>query len=636
MRKPPYSFLIPLLSLVVGLNGNGFAGEVKPAGSTQTPSSPAPLILPLKEIRPGMKGTCHTVFSGTRIEHFDFEVMGISRDFAGPQRDVVWCRMLTDPTGQMVVAAGMSGSPCYIEGKMIGALAYGWAFNKNPVFGVQPIESMMELFDFEGNQKLTVERPGGRETASRIQQTTPALSADPKSIFKNLVGFMKPMFPLSRAHGAGVGGGSGSAEPLALPLEISGLHPRIRDVVLENFREAGFTAVSAGGGGHSPTASSGDLVPGAALAGIICQGDLNMTVTGTLSYRDGDRILAFGHPFLGVGAIDVPFGKAEILGVISSYRMSMKLSNKGEIAGTLTQDRMSAVAGKIGTIPKLTPMKVKVRRPGTEKNYQLEFFDNKYFTPLVYQTALLQFLSLSLEAADECTLKLVSEIELEGLPPLKFEDRFAGEDFSWVIDSVIFPALQIIPLYRNEFGIPRVKQISITADIEHVNESAQLVELSVNPREGRVGESVSVRAGFQTWRGRKFYQEYDVKIPEEAKSAGRLEVILADAHEANRLLGNALGYFQSSLQPQNLPQLVTALNTRHANDCLYLFLRRKAGGMYVQNQRLSGLPASVRKLLAADQGLSNAESISTSILQKTTIPFGTVVQGAQSAILTIP
>jgi hypothetical protein len=149
--------------------------------------SAAPLIFPLKDVKPGMKGECHTVFSGTKIEKFHFEVMGIGKDFAGPGKDIIWCKMIDDPTKQMVVAGGMSGSPCFIEGRNIGALALGMMFNKDPLFGVQPIESMLETLEFQGNSR----KPLRGEFNPRRMSDDLALASQPANPLKSLLGFAK-------------------------------------------------------------------------------------------------------------------------------------------------------------------------------------------------------------------------------------------------------------------------------------------------------------------------------------------------------------------------------------------------------------------------------------------------------------
>jgi len=579
-------------------------------------------VFPLKEIKPGLRGECHTVFSGTKVQSFQFEVMGIGRDFAGPGHDVIWCKMISDPTGQMVVAAGMSGSPCFIQGRNIGAMAFGWSFNKDPVFGVQPIESMLEVLDFEGNERkssrIHLSSSARQDGGFRPSSTMPPF-------LKSMAGFIRPL-PIFSSDTA--------AQLIPLPLEVSGLNPLIADRVLKSFSEAGFFPQMAAGGGFSKMADAADLVPGAALTGVISRGDLNIAATGTLTWRDGNQILAFGHPFLGTGSANIPFGKAEIIGVVSSYERSMKMSNKGSIVGTLTQDRMSAVSGMIGPVPKLVQMVVNIQRPDLRKTYKLEFCDNQYFTPLVYQTALLQFLASVMERTDEATLKLETEIQLEGLPSLRFQDRFAGERFTWVLDAVILSSMQLIPIYQNDFGTPAIRSISVRADIAPMLHSTSLVDMAVEPLEISAGGTVRVRAGFQSWHGKRSYQEYEIKLPEEVK-AGELELILADAHRMNQLMGvsgNLMafsGLLSSKKEPRDLKQLISVLNERNRNDHLYLVLQKKSEGLYVQNQRLTALPESVRKLLAADQPADGPPAIHDIILSKTEIDFGSVVKGSQ-------
>lgn len=588
----------------------------------------APPIFPLKDVKPGLKGECRTVFSGMEIQSFGFEVMGIARDFIGPGLDVIWCRMLTDPTGQKVVAAGMSGSPCFIDGRNMGALAFGLEFNKDPVFGVQPIESMLQLLDFKGNERVGGRSRDALQVRQRVAHST---ARSLPRLLKSLAGFQRPV-PQLPAETA--------PQLMPLPLEVSGLHPLIADQVLQGLSEAGFTPQLSAGGGSSRTVDASDLVPGSAVTGVIATGDLNMAVTGTLTWRDGDKVLVFGHPFLGVGAVSIPLGKAEIVGVLSSYQRSVKLSNKGDIVGTLTQDRLAAVGGVIGLMPRLTPMTVNIRLPRSSRSYKVEFCDNKFFTPGVYQIAMLQFLANVLDRSEESTIKLKSEIQLEGLPSLRFEDVFAGEMFSWVFGSVLLPSLQMLPLYQNEFATPRIRHIAVDIEVTPVLQKATLQEVSVDPLEAHAGDVLRVRSVFQPWHGKRFHRDDEVKLPEEVKS-GEVEIIVADARRMDQLKGVTgmsrffPGSSASGAEPRNLGQLIESLNKRHRNDQLHLVLQRKSAGLYLQNQRLTALPGSVQSLLAEDPGADRPAPIADVILSETAVGFGSVVEGSRSVKIKI-
>ncbi len=588
----------------------------------------APPIFSLKEVKPGLKGECRTVFTGSQIQSFQFEVMGVAKDFVGPGHDVIWCKMTSDPTGQKVVAAGMSGSPCYIDGRNVGALAYAWEFNKDPVFGVQPIESMLELLEFK-DKEWSPHHPSLGLTTSQSMIQPPYVQFS--AFFKTLAGFKRPSLTLSN---------NAAVQMIPLPLEISGLHPLIIDYVSRGLSEAGFIPQLTAGGGLSETPDTTDLLPGSPVTGVIATGDLNMAVTGTLTWRNDNKILAFGHPFLGVGTVNIPMGKAEIIGVVSSYLLSMKLSNKGKIVGTITQDRISAVSGTIGLMPKMTPMTVTIHRPDSVHTYQLEFCNNKFFTPMVYQIALLQFFSQGMERNEESTLKFKSDIQLEGVPSLHFEDVFAGEQFSWVFESVLSPSLQLMPLYKNDFDTPTIRKISVEAEILPVLQKATLKEITVQPLEARPGTTIHVRAGFQPWHGKRFYRNYDVPLPEEVKD-GEVILMVADAQRMDQLLGNPVNVLSmnetstSGSEPRKLEQLIDLLNQHHRHDQLYLVLQQKSKGLYLQNQRLTALPASIQKLLTHDQSADHPTPISEDILSKTQINFGMVVEGNRSVKIKI-
>ncbi|MCC7518435.1 MAG: hypothetical protein IT578_04535 [Verrucomicrobiae bacterium] len=601
-------------------------------------SRAAPPIFPLKNVKPGLRGECRTTFAGDRVQPFPFEVLGVGKDFAGPGRDIIWCKMLDDPTKQMVVAGGMSGSPCFIEGRNMGALAYGWLFNKDPIFGVQPIESMLELFEFRGNAR------GGRSFFSAIRDPLPARPSTALRRLGTLTGFPLPTLASAADTSAG---------PLPLPLEIGGLPALAREPVGRALREAGFFPIFGGGGGKAAQGldDPSDLVPGSPLTGVLARGDLNMAATGTLTWRDNDRVLAFGHPFLGVGAVAIPMGKAEIVGIVSSYERSFKMANKGPLVGLLTQDRMSAVAGFLGRVPRMVPMTVRVTREGGgQKSSALEFCDNKFFTLPVYQTALLQLFANVMERSEEGTLALKSEVRLKGASPLVFEDTFAGERGMWAIDAALGPSRQLGELYANDFVQPEIESISVEAAFRPAAHQIVIEQLSADVLEARPGESVRLRARFRPWRGARFTREFEVRIPEEAKS-GEVQIVLADAAQLRRFSGrassrggasvvfsgedDAWGASAATASARALDEVILALNDRRPSDRAYLLVTRAAEGLNLGERHLPALPASVRKLMAADS-TADTSRLSTLILSETQVPMQARVEGSRSLTLRIP
>ncbi len=591
----------------------------------------APPIFPLNRVVPGLRGECHTTFAGSRVQSFPFEVMGVGKDFAGPGRDIVWCRMLDDPTKQMVIAGGMSGSPCFIEGKNMGALAYGWLFNKDPIFGVQPIESMLELLDFRGNAR------GRRSLFGAASSPLPTSAGMGLRRFGALAAFPLP----ATAHAA-----EPTTGPLPLPLEIGGLHPLAQEFVGRALKEAGFSPIFGGGGGGRRDlglADASDLVPGSPLTGVLARGDLNMAATGTLTWRDGDRVLAFGHPFLGAGAVSIPMGKAEIIGIVSSYERSFKMSNKGPLVGTLTQDRMSAVAGFLGRPPRLVPMRVKVTRAdGGSRSHALEFCDNKFFTLPVYQTALAQFLANVMERSDEGTLSLRSVVRLKEAPPLVFQDLFAGENLAWARGAILDAAMQLGRLYANDFARIEVEAVEIEAAFQPSVHQVSIAQLTAESREARPGECVRLRAMFQPWHGKRFSKEFEVRIPEEAKS-GEVQILLADAARLAELSGRGAArtdawpfFLGAPSAARSLDEIVLALNDRRPSDRAYLLVTRAAEGLNLGERHLPALPDSVRKLMASDAGADGATRLSTLILSETQVPMQARVEGSRSVTIRIP
>jgi len=559
-------------------------------------------ILPLAEVKPGQVGECKTVFSGTKIESFRFRVEGIGWDHVGPGRHTIWCRMLDDPTGAMVVAAGMSGSPCYVDGKLIGALAYGWEFNKDAKFGVQPIESMLDVAKDYGQ---VYKRPG----------SSPGAGRKPRSGNWSTAALKSPVTSFFRAS-------SGTEVPI--PIQIGRLHPLIGERLLSHWKKAGMHPLQVSSGTARRKIKT-ELVPGAAAAGVLAHGDFTAAATGTLTWRDGDRILAFGHPFTNRGEVEFPLAGSEIISVISSYARSFKMANLGEIVGTISQDRMSAVAGTIGPKPQLIPMSVKIRYPKSTKEYRLEFVNDRLFSPLIYLTAIADFMAQTMEQSPEATVRFRGKIEVKDYPDVKIDRIFSGEKFGWLFDLVFDSNQELNALYNNEVQDFQVEGIEIDVDVEPVFRELTIEQVEAYPTEVKPGGTVEGWVTLRRPREPNRRVPFKLKMPEEIRS-GSLEIQVLDARGADRIEDRALGF--STIPPQSGEELIGILNDRHEPGRLYFYVVQNTPGLMVQNERLSSLPGSIRDQLNDDQSRTEIKPIQNAFILKESKDVGAKVEGS--------
>ena len=566
------------------------------------PAAAALPILPLNEVKPGQVGECKTVFSGTKIESFRFRVEGIGWDHIGPGRHVIWCRMLDDPSGAMVVAAGMSGSPCTVDGKLVGALAYGWEFNKDAKFGVQPIESMLEVTKDFGQ---VLKKPGG----------APGAKNKSRSAIWSMAALKSPVTALFRAP---------PETEVPIPIQIGRLHPLVGDRLLSDWKKAGLFPMQVPSGTARKLIKT-ELVPGAAAAGVLARGDFTAAATGTLTWRDGDRILAFGHPFTNRGEVEIPLANSEIISIVSSYARSFKMANLGEIVGTISKDRMSAVAGTVGPKPAMIPMTLKMRYPKAAREHRFEFINDRNFAPLIYLTAVADFMAQTMEQSPEATVRIRGRIEVKNFPDVKIDRIFSGENFAWLFDLVFDCNQEINALYNNEVQDFEVESVELEVDVEPVYRAYTIEQVEAYPAEVKPGGTVEGWVTLRRPREPDRRVPFKLNMPEEVRS-GSLEIQVLDARGADKIEDRALGF--SPIPPASGEELIGILNDRHEPGRLYFFVVQSTPGLILQNERLSSLPGSIRDQLNDNQARTEIKPIQNALILKESKEIGAKVQGS--------
>src|SRR3989442_9680476 len=312
------------------------------------------------EIRPGMIGFGRTVFDGTRVEEFKVNILGVLENVIGPHRNLILAKLEGGPLANTGVIAGMSGSPVFVDGKLIGAVSYALgSFSKEPIAGITPVAEMTDSTAFSDV------RPIGSKVKVEYPLTRDGLTA----AFRKALNWNRPFADRpGDAELTGVSAVSGLAgtqlgtllRPIATPLVMSGFEPDVADIFSGAFREQGFipTGGSAAGFKNGEAPFEGPLKPGDAIGVMLVAGDLQLGGTGTVTHIDGDRVYAFGHPLYNLGPTEFPMTRAYVYTVLPSLFSSLKLSTTGEVIGTFLQDRATAIAGKLGPGPHMIPITV--------------------------------------------------------------------------------------------------------------------------------------------------------------------------------------------------------------------------------------------------------------------------------------
>ncbi|MEZ5406295.1 MAG: SpoIVB peptidase S55 domain-containing protein [Verrucomicrobiia bacterium] len=349
-------------------------------------------IFPASQIKAGMKGTTYTVLQGTNVVPLETEILGVSEDYLGPGKDLIIAKLVDEKTKLTGAVHGMSGSPLYIDGKLVGALSRRIAmFEKDGHCGFTPIADMLTINQKAKNVKI----------ASHPKRFFPGyswLQNDEKSGW------------------------------LSVPLSMSGVSGYAKKIIDKIWEGSGFFMAS-GGGGRGQSQPGAELLPGAPVSVALLTGDLHMAGTGTVTWRQGDQLLAFGHPMFGWGDVELPLCEAEIVSTVPSYEMPYKLANVRRTVGTLTQDRLSAVGGVVGPMPTLPRYRVTVQWENQQsKVYEGNFVSHELLTPVILASLVGSVLLENDEASAKWSVALKGQLALKGHEPLNFDAFSSGNE----------------------------------------------------------------------------------------------------------------------------------------------------------------------------------------------------------------
>jgi len=557
--------------------------------AAQAPLPKAPALFPLEDLRPGMKGTARTVFSGSEAEEFGVEILGVLPGFPGPRQSAIIARLTGANVEKTGVFAGMSGSPVYIDGKIVGAIAFSFPFSKEPIAGITPIKQMIDLFN-KGSENIKPKEPLA-VSFSQLASTDwkPNLPKPAVSSISLLapVSAGSPLMPLIGQQ----------MTPIATPLVFSGISQESLSAFAPQLAASGLLPVSGVGGSAAITplgeVDGNTFPPGSSISVQLVRGDYSLAAAGTVTLRDNDRIYAFGHPFLSLGASDMPMTEASVVTVISNMNNSFKLAVPGKMVGSISQDRASGIYGLLRQAPKMIPVKVSLHtsRDHTD-TYSYEMVNDSFLTPLLLNITLFNTITSSERALGDSTISVKGEIRVKGQQPIQIDRRFSNSNSPIMAASAI--AAPVSSLLTSGFDDVQLDGITLDIDSTETRYLGTLERITLDRTEVRRGEKIEVQAYVRTESGKQFVQRIPVQIPQDA-ALGQLLVFVGD--------GGALqeGSPAKSFVPQDLSQLVKAINTVKKSDRLYVKLFRITNGAVIGTSEMPSLPPSVVATLNSDR-----------------------------------
>jgi hypothetical protein len=543
------------------------AGAAQPAWALDT--------LRPEQLKPGMKGHGLSVFRGTEPERFDVEVIGVLHN-AFPKQDMILIKLSGANLEKHKVIAGMSGSPIYINDKLIGALAYGWSFQNDPVAGVTPIHNMLAELN---------SAPTGRMSATAaVPSSAPATAT---------ADFTAP-------------------RPLLTPLALGGFSPRVIALIADKLQPLGLLPIAGGGPAGMTKLPRGRIVPGGAIGVDLVRGDFNATAVGTATYVDKGKVLAFGHPFFLGGRVEAPAVQAEVHTILSSVATSFKLASAVADVGAMVGDWQSCIVADTKVTPSMIPLTVSVanRDTGQAERYEMEILRNESLSALITQFVIVESVFAASSSSQDTTVRIAVRAELADRT-LELTNTFFNAQGGLLDPAGLAPLLQ---MFNTDFGDPTVRRIDVTVEAALTRRTAEIRRAYFSKSEVERGEHLPLHVVLKPFGRPEVTQTFTVDVPAATDSMRWLTVTVVAGGDAPADVA----------PPETLDDFLDALQKQHRTTDLVALIQSPTQGLQYRGKLLKNLPASVRVVL---DDSSNAGVINAADMQQLVLPTDWVLSG---------
>jgi hypothetical protein len=571
---------------------------------------PKVAILPEDQVKAGMHGVAYTVFEGVTPEAMDVEILGILHDMAGPKSDVILARLHGKKVEYTGVVAGMSGSPVYIDGKLVGAIAYRIGeFSKEPIAGITPAAAMLEINGMDKTPEPDVAQTlvGERQEASRTSGPGMPGNASPQAGYANLL------------------------KPIDTPLVFSGFSQDTLRLFSKDFASAGVVPVM-GAGSVSNDKQPEPLQPGSAVSAILVRGDMNIAGTCTVTYLDDSHLLACGHPLLQSGNVDMPMTKATVLATLPSPENSFKIVNTTEPVGAFVQDRRAGIMGRFDREPHMIPVTLTFNGVSSPKQFHYEVLNNAKLTPAAMMATVFNAIQGMNEYGEDTTYRLRGSISVLGYPKLSVRNMYAPLDGATPTAYGIALAIgdHFSRIFENPYETPKIEGVELNFDLVPDRRSARLETVRTDVTEARPGDEITIEALLRPYRGERMLRQISVKIP-TSTPRGTLRILVSD--------GDTLDKMHRVSAPMShrldLGSTIAMLNKEHSNSDVYVSLLEANPQAMVEDKVMPTLPLSVMNVMDGLRGTQDMIVVGESAVDEAATPVDYVVSGSQIITLNI-
>lgn len=576
----------------------------------------------MADVTPGLVGEGVTRLDNGRKVAFKAHVLGVLDNVIGPRRQVILARLEGANLEHTGVIAGMSGSPVYVDGRLLGAVAYSMGqFPKEPIAGITPIGEMLDA------------TAPGAPAAPRTAGTLPFdLALSPEALVTEWRRTLRPAVgvPLPDAQRGALGldlRGTGGLElrPIATPLTMAGFTNASATWLGDMFAGAGFVPVTGQASTTTPAPDTDEpLQPGDAVGVSLVGGDLALGATGTVTYVDGSRVVAFGHPFFGLGPTRLPMTRARVITVVPSLLNSIKLAALGPTIGVMDQDRATAIGGTLGPAPRTIPLRVTHEAHGAPpRTFSLSIAEDQMFTPLLVFASAANVLQSYQRELGVTTIHVAGAARI-GDAALRFDDVYSGD--SALINASSSIAAPLSAILRSDLGPAAIDGIDVTFRTEEQARTSRIGQAWLGDPRPRAGGAVTLHVETRTFRTESVTRTLEVPIP--AYAAGiPLQVQIVDG----QTLAQQEGRRRTLEQARSIPELVSLLNGSRRGDRWYVRLVRAARGTVVGGRDMPALPGTVLTVL---DSAAPAPTLDKDVLGEWELPADAVASGQRTLTFT--
>ena len=562
-------------------------------------------FFPLDQVRAGQKGIGLTTFEGDKIQEFKVEILGVLENFA-PQRNAVLARLSGGGLEHTGVLAGMSGSPVYIDGKLLGAVAFAFPFSKEPIAGITPIAEMINVVPEEPEVET---RRASLSASTELIARVPSLSTSGEA---QDVRWLPPIEDSPSPLKENFYGPTGRPSWLRIPLVFNGFSESLMEGMTPQWRALGFEPTIGGGSLRTGEEDLGPLRPGSMVSIHLVRGDLNTKADCTVTHREGDRIYACGHSLLAAGGMDMPFSAAKVLTVVPSLQSSFKLSAAGPLLGAIRQDRSGGIYGVMGEQARMIPLHVNLDSTlQRNKEYDVEVVQNPFLTPFLLNQVLMNIITATERRVGHSTFEIQGRIRLGQMTQngrtihnrqtVEFEDIVSGEVNSHLgaAGVVTTPLRALLASGYDDLVIERI-DVSVVSTEER--RSASLEQVWSSKSLVRPGEEIVIHGMLRTPSGGTTVEKIPVVIPQSVAD-GYLSIVVGSGGAINRFQSPRLSGLRAR-PAKNLRQLVRALNRLRRNNRLYVLLLASKRTLFLQGEEFPSPPPSLIQTFMSDPAVS--------------------------------